>query len=124
MLSCPRIAPFVPRQQGVGMWAPTLIPPLPAWQLRLTLVTGSFRCRRWNDPESVYREVAASATVTSAASTCIGWPPTSSLPSMLLSAAEFCTAHRVGHRAMISVVIGYGRLGLVFIARYWSVRVA
>ena len=124
MTSCPRKVFFVPRQQGVGMWAPTLIPPLPAWQLQFTRVTGSFQFHRWNGREGVNREVAAFATGTNVVFCCVVWPPTSSLSSTLQSVVEFCTAHGVGHRAMIFVVIGCGLLGLVFIARYWSVRVA
>ena len=123
MISCPRKAFFVPRQQGVGMWAPAPILLLPAWRLQFTRVTGSFQFLRWNGPEGVNREVAASATVTSAARCFIVWPPTSYLSSTRPSVAEFRTAHRVGHRAKIFVVIGCGQLGLVFIARFWSVRV-
>ena len=124
MTSCPRKVFFAPRQQGVGMWAPALILLLPAWPLLFTRVTGSFQFHRWNGPESVNREVAAFATGTSDVFCCTGWPPTSSLFSTLLSEVEFCTAHGVGHHAMIFVVIGCGLLGLAFIARYWSVRVA
>ena len=124
MTSCPRKVFFVPRQQGAGMWAPALIPPLPAWRLQFTRVIGSFQSHRWNGPEGVSREVAAFATGTNVVYCCVAWPPTSSLSSTRPSVAEFRTAHRVGHRAMIFVVIGCGRLGLVFIARYWSVRVA
>ena len=122
MIGCPRKAFSVPRQQGAGMWAPALIPLLPAWQLQFARVTGSFQFHRWNGPESVNREVAAFATGTSVVLCCVAWPPTSSLSSTLPSVVEFRTAHGVGHRAMIFVVIGCGRLGLVFIARYWSVR--
>ena len=124
MTSCPRKVFFVPRQQGVGMWAPELIPPLPAWQLQFTRVTGSFQFHRWIGPESVNREVAAFVTGTSVVCCCVVWPLTSSLSSTPPSVVEFCIAHGVGHRAMIFAVIGCGRLGLASIARYWSVRVA